>query len=145
VSKQADVTFFIDRSISQKTVPEALNKTGASVEKHDDHFLPETSDVEWLQEISNRGWVILTKDAKIGSRTLEVAAIARTNARVFILVSGNLTSKQMASILVDALEKLKKFSQGNQAPFIAKLYKEGRVRIWRNRTQLLKLIREVEL
>jgi hypothetical protein len=38
------------------------------------------------------------------------------------------------------LPKLEKFTQGNQAPFIAKIYKDGRVELWRNRTWLLKLL-----
>ncbi len=42
--------------------------------------------------------------------------------------------------IVDVLEKLTKFTQGNQAPFIAKIYKDAGVKLWRNQTQLLKLL-----
>jgi hypothetical protein len=71
----------------------------------------------------------------------EVRAIARAGARVFILVSGNLTRQQIAALFVGVIEKMKKFTRGNQAPFIAKIYKDGRVELWRNRTQLLKLLK----
>jgi predicted nuclease of predicted toxin-antitoxin system len=91
--------------------------------------------------VSDSGWVVLTKDKAIGRRPNEVAAIARARAKVFSLASGNLTNKQMSDLLVAVLEKLKKFAQGNQAPFIAKIYKDGKVQLWRNRTQLLKLLK----
>ena len=90
MSKQPEITFFIDWSIGQRAVPEALRSVGATVETHLDHFPPETPDVEWLTEVSQRGWVVLTKDTKIRSRPLEVQAIASAGGKVFILVSGNL-------------------------------------------------------
>lgn len=135
----SEITFFIDCSISQKNVPIALRAAGVSVETLVDHFPRETSDIEWLQAVSQRGWVVLTKDKKIESRPLEVEAIAHAGARVFILVSGNLTSQQMAKLFVDVLGKLKKLMLGHKAPFIAKVYKDGRVQVWKNRQQLLKL------
>jgi predicted nuclease of predicted toxin-antitoxin system len=141
VSKQNDIVFFIDRAISQRSVPDALRAAGARVETHLDHFPPDTDDVDWLPSVSDRGWIVLTKDKAIGRRPNEVEAIARASAKVFSLASGNLTNKQMSDLLVAVLEKLKKFAQGNQAPFIAKIYKDGRVQLWRNRTQLLKLLK----
>lgn len=141
MSMPSEITFFIDCSISQKTVPIALQAAGVTVKTLVDHFPMETTDVEWLREVSQRGWVVLTKDKKIESRPLEVEAIAHGGARVFILVSGNLTSQQMAKIFVDVLGKLKKVTQGHKAPFIAKVYKDGRVQVWKNRQQLLKFIR----
>lgn len=76
MSKQPEITFFIDWSIGQKSVPEALRAVGAIVEVHGDHFAPETADVDWLPVVSEKGWVVLTKDEKIGSTPIEVEAIA---------------------------------------------------------------------
>ncbi|TVQ06020.1 MAG: hypothetical protein EA368_18070 [Leptolyngbya sp. DLM2.Bin27] len=59
MSKQGEVVFFIDWSISQRSVPEALRATGATVETHLDHFPPEAADVDWLPAVSDRGWVVL--------------------------------------------------------------------------------------
>jgi predicted nuclease of predicted toxin-antitoxin system len=142
VSKQGDVVFFIDWSISQRSVPDALRAAGATVETHLDHFPSEAADVDWLPAVSERGWIVLTKDEAIGRRPNEVAAIANAGARVFILASGNLTREQMANLFVAVLEKLEKFSRSNPAPFIAKVYKDGKIQLWRNRTQLLKVVRQ---
>lgn len=47
----------------------------------------------------------------------------------------------MANIFAQALEQMEKFAQSNQAPFIAKVYKFGKVRVWKNHTKLLKLLK----
>jgi hypothetical protein len=72
---------------------------------------------------------------------LEVLAIAQASARILILTSGNLRLNDMVSILVGSLEKMVRLTQVNQAPFIAKIYKDRRVSIWKNRNQLNKLLK----
>lgn len=47
----------------------------------------------------------------------------------------------MVDLFVEALERINKFTQGNQAPFIAKIYKDGKIQLWRNQTQLQKLLK----
>lgn len=130
--------FFID--CFGKTVVNALREAGALIEHHGDHFEQNTPDTEWLPVVGDRGWVVLTKDKAIAKNQLELMAIARAEVKVFILTSGNLTRQDMADILVDVLGKLKKFAQGNQAPFIAKVAKDKRVECWRTKTQLLKML-----
>ncbi|RFP61030.1 MAG: hypothetical protein BJG00_005690 [Limnothrix sp. CACIAM 69d] len=136
--------FFIDWCLG-KSVAKALREVGAQVEHHGDCFAQNTPDPEWLTVVGDRGWVVLTKDEAIGTNKLELGAIARAEARVFILVSGNLGRQQMAALFVEVLPKLERFSQGNQAPFIAKIYRDGRVELWKNRTQLLKLLKGRDL
>ena len=131
--------FFIDWCIG-KTVANALVAAGAQVEHHGDHFKQDTPDTEWLTVVGDRGWVVLTKDKAIAKNQLELMAIASAQVKVFILASGNLTRQEMADLFVDVLAKLKKFAQGNQAPFIAKVFKGRRVEPWKNRTQLLKML-----
>lgn len=135
----AQPIFFIDWCFG-KTVANALREAGALIEHHGDHFEQNTPDTEWLPVVGDRGWVVLTKDKAIAKNQLELMAIARAEVKVFILASGNLTRQEMADLLVNALEKLKKFTQGNQAPFIAKVSKNRRVELWKTRTQLLKLL-----
>jgi predicted nuclease of predicted toxin-antitoxin system len=136
--------FFIDWCLG-KSVANALIEAGAQVEHHGDYFAQNTPDPEWLKVVGDRGWVVLTKDGAIGTNVLESRAIARAGSRVFILVSGNLSRQQMSALFVGVLPKLTKFNQGNQAPFIAKIYKDGRVELWRNQIQLLKLLKGDEL
>ncbi len=134
------ITFFIDRALGKKSVPDALKTAGANVEIHADHFAPEAADVDWLPVVAQKGWVVLTKDVNIGRRYLEVLAIARYGAKVFVLTSGNLKSKEMADIFVEALDKMNAFSQHHKPPFIAKINKQSKIIMWKNSGELLKQI-----
>lgn len=118
-----------------------MRAAGATVEAHIDHFPIDSPDTEWLPEVSQRGWIVITKDWGLTSNLLEQRAIAAANAQVFILASGNYTGKEMAAILVKVLERLQKFVQGNQAPFIARISTNGQVQMRQNRTKLLKLLK----
>lgn len=140
MTKPQKPTFFVDRALGPSVV-KALQIVGAQVEAHADYFAPNSPDTEWLPVVSQRGWVVLTKDSRIGLNPLEIYAIAKAQARVFILVSGNLSRQQTAAVFAQALFGMERFTQGNQAPFIAKLYRESRITLWKNRTQLLKLLK----
>ena len=45
MSKRTKITYFIDWSLGQKAVPEALSNAGANFIKHYDCFAPDTPDV----------------------------------------------------------------------------------------------------
>ncbi|MEB3338052.1 MAG: DUF5615 family PIN-like protein [Leptolyngbyaceae bacterium] len=139
--KHQPITFFIDHCVSQKIVPEAMRSAGATVEAHIDHFSIDALDTEWLPEVSQRGWVVITKDFGLNSNFLELRAIAAANAKVFILTSGNFTGEEMAAILVEGISRLEKFVQGNQAPFIARIDLKGKVKLLQNKTKLSKLLK----
>jgi predicted nuclease of predicted toxin-antitoxin system len=134
------ITFFIDRALGKKSVPDALKTAGANVEIHCDHFAPEAADVDWLPVVAQKGWVVLTKDVNIGRRYLEVLAIAQHGAKVFVLNSGNLTSNEMVDIFVESLDKISAFSQNHEPPFIAKINKQSKIIMWKNSGELLKQI-----
>lgn len=132
--------FFIDWCLG-KTVSNALKAANITIEHHGDHFQQSTPDIEWLPIVGERDWIVLTKDKAIGKNILELRAIAQANVKVFTLVSGNLSRQQMADLFVEIIPRIGKFSQGNQPPFIAKIYKDGKITLWKNRTQLLKLLK----
>jgi predicted nuclease of predicted toxin-antitoxin system len=131
------ITFFIDRCLGSKRVVAALREAGLTVEIHEDHFAPDTLDVEWLPQVGEREWVVLTKDANISRRTLEKMAVARAGIRLFILASQNLASSEMIDILVQTIEPMKNLVHNHPAPFIAKIYRNHQVTMWRSCEELL--------
>jgi predicted nuclease of predicted toxin-antitoxin system len=131
------ITFFIDRCLGSKKVAVALREAGLTVEIHEDHFAPDALDVEWLPQVGEREWVVLTKDANISRRTLEKMAVARAEIRLFILASQNLASLEMINVLVQAIEPMKNLVYNHPAPFIAKIYRNHHVEIWRSRKELV--------
>lgn len=134
-------TYFIDRALG-KSVGQALQSLGVHIEFHHNHFTPDSPDTEWLPIVSQRGWIVLTKDENIGRNILELKQIALSKAKVFVLVSGNLSRQIMVNIFVNTIDKIEKITQGNQAPFIAKIYKDYKVILWKNKTKLTKLLKK---
>lgn len=133
-------TYFLDRALG-KSIGKALQSLGVKVEFHNQHFQPDAPDTEWLPIVSQNGWIVLTKDKNLGRNQLEIQAIAYANAKVFALVSGNINTAKMTTIFVSAIEKIDKFAQGNQAPFIAKIYQDSRLELWKNHTALKKVLK----
>lgn len=139
-SKQS--VFFIDRCLGKHPILEMLRETGVTVEIHDDHFPQNTPDQCWLPQIGQWGWIILTKDASIARNSVERQAVAHAGIRMFTLASKKLTGEETAIAFRDALNPMLKFIEKHPAPFIAKVYKDGKVSEWKDATELRKEINE---
>ena len=131
------ITFFIDRCLGNKLIVKTLRGAGLTVEIHDDHFGKNAPDVDWIPEIGQRGWVILTKDARIGKNRIERLAVADARVRMFTLASQSLSGTDMADIFLKAIPEMKKFIYEKPAPFIAKVYQGGKVKAWKDDLALL--------
>jgi predicted nuclease of predicted toxin-antitoxin system len=94
---------------------------------HDDHFLPDAKDEEWLTAVGRQGWVVLTKDTRIRYRNLERAALMRAGVGAFVLTAGDLKGDEMAQIFVKALPAISRFLAKHRKPFIAKVTRGGSV------------------
>lgn len=68
---------------------------------------------------------------------MERHAVARAKIRMFILASSKLTGEEIAMAFQKALESMLKFMEKNDAPFIAKVYKDGKVLAWKEANELL--------
>jgi hypothetical protein len=123
-------TFLVDESLGGNVVTSALREAGASVERLRDHFPPGTPDQEWLAEVGNRGWVVVTKDKRIRRRPAEVAAIVGANVRAFVLTSGNATGQAMAQAYVAALPAMRQYCRDFAPPFVATVSAAGRERVF---------------
>jgi predicted nuclease of predicted toxin-antitoxin system len=131
--------FFIDRCLGKK-LAESLRNVGATVEIHDDYFDPEINDEDWLRIVGERNWVVLTKDKKIATRSLELLAVAQGNVRLFAFADGNVRGDVVAQAFVNALQNMQGFIRGNQAPFIANVYQSGLVKPCKNKKELLRML-----
>lgn len=130
--------FFIDRCLGSVRLVNALRKSGITIEVHDDHFPQSAQDEDWLPEVGQRGWIVLTKDARIGNRLPERLAVASANIRMFVLASQNLSGQDMINSFREALPKMQQFAHDRPSPFIAKVYKNGEVNEWKTREDLLR-------
>lgn len=121
------VIFFIDRSVGKKAIAEPLRDAGLNVELHDDHFAQDAPDEEWLTEVGRRRWCVITRDDRIRYRRLEAQAVRHAKVAMFVIVSKNLTGPQTAEVILSALGSIRGFISSHRPPFIAKIYRDGRV------------------
>lgn len=131
------ITFFIDRCLGNRCIAETLRNSGITVEIHDEHFGKGAQDVMWLPEVGKRGWVVLTKDGKISNNLLERIAVARAYIKMFIFASQSLSGADMSEILLKAVVPMQEFVREHSAPFIAKIYRDSRIAMWKDQKMLL--------
>ena len=109
-------------------IPAILSSAGFHVEKFIDHFPKSTPDMEWLQEVGRRGWIVLSKDKMIRKRKLEREALRNAKVGAFILTSGSMTAKETAEAFINAHKGMLRFLEANPRPFIATVSRDGKVR-----------------
>jgi len=136
-SDSQSTIFFIDRCLGKHPILEKLRATGIQIEAHDDHFPRGATDEQWIPQVGKKGWVVLTKDKRISYNTMERQAVARAGIRMFTLASTKLSGEDTAIAFSKALQTMLNFLRKHPAPFIAKVYKDGKVMLWKDAEQLL--------
>lgn len=130
------ITFFIDRCLGSKCIPEKLIERGISVEIHDNHFDKAAKDTKWLPIVGDKKWVVFTKDTRIGKNTLERIAVASAKIKMFTFASQDIRGEEMAEILLNSITKIQEFVRKNDAPFIAKIYRDAKLKMWKDHIAL---------
>jgi hypothetical protein len=113
--------FFTDRDLGN-AIPDALKAAGFSVERHDDHFNPNTLDEEWLPAIAAKGWVAFSKNKKIQKVGYERDAAMRSGLALFFLI-GRMVHADHATNLVATMGRVIHFRNKYDAPFMARIYR----------------------
>jgi len=136
VEKTCKIVFFLDTCLGNSKIAGAMRAMGISVETHDQHFRKNALDTEWISQIAEKEWVILTKDERIGKNALERQVVARTGLRMFTFTSQQLSGDDMVKILEKAIIPMQKFIEKKSAPFIAKIHNNGSVKEWKTAQDL---------
>lgn len=121
------LTFFLDRCLGKEPIRSRLRQTGAKVEVFDNHFRQDERDEIWLAAVAQRGWVVLTKDARIRRRPAERSALESSGAMVFILTSKNLNGEQIAQAFVKALPRICRMVSCHSGPILRRVDRHGRI------------------
>ncbi len=112
-------------------VRDELRKAGVRVELFASYYHHDTPDEVWLKDIGERGWVVLMRDKKIGKRFLELDALLDGGVKAFALVAGQLKDVDNAAILIKAFPKILDAIEANDFPFIAKVFRDSTVEVWK--------------
>jgi len=95
---------------------------------HDDHFPQNATDSEWLTAAGQSDWIVVTRDERIRYRIVEKQALRRAKVRAFVLAAhGDLRAESLADILLKALPKIREIARKEKPPFIAKIWRDGKV------------------
>ena len=101
-----------------------LRAAGLHVEVHDDHFRQDALDPEWLTDVGERNWIVVTRDERIRYNVAEKQAMRRA----FVLAAqGDLRADMLAQNFLKALSKIRRVVEKQSPPFIAKISRSGDV------------------
>jgi PIN like domain len=120
---------FIDRNSGGRTFRALIENQGVAVKLHDEYFSMNTEDPDWLREVGERGWIMITGDAKVTRAPLFLSTLTRTTARVFILKELNgATPEGKAQCVISHYERIVSICQTHKAPLLWKINKDGSLR-----------------
>ena len=81
------------------------------------------SDVQWIEEATNHGDVLLTKDLRIATNPLEAVAIYRVSARAFGLARRDIDGQTMASYFLDNQNRIFRMADRPAGPYVVSVSK----------------------
>jgi PIN domain-containing protein len=121
--------FFTDRSLGSKIVPQALRAAGWKIETMDERYGVEPSqlisDVQWIEEATLAGDVLLAKDLRIAKNVLEATAVYQTSARAFVLARRDIDGPTMARYFIDNEPQIMSMARRVAGPYVVAVSREG--------------------
>jgi len=127
LEKTKEPVFYLDEAIGTHDVPNALRAAGVKVELVDDVLYCGALDEEWIKYVGKSKRLAITKDKRIRHRQIEIQAIKKYKAKIFSFTSGNMSGKEMADIAVKTLNKMIKYADNHDGPFIVSITKNGNI------------------
>ena len=124
------MVYFTDRDLG-KRFPEILAVAGLTVERHHDHFAPDSPDEEWLEVVGKQGWVVITHDQRIRYKPNELAAVIKHSVALLVVI-GHAPYPQLARHFVATVPKIDALLAAHKSPLIAKVYRPSPAEIAAN-------------
>jgi len=124
-------TFFVDRGLGRRLVPEVFSAAGFEVVLMADLYPggadQTVSDDTWIADVSELGWVALTKDTAIVRHHED--ALRRSTLRVFALSNANIAGKEMAERYRTNLHRIVQRTR-KPGPYVDVVHKDRLERRW---------------
>ena len=123
----ATVLFF-DRDVGT-AFPMALNvlTLPTAVEYHQEHFLPDARDDEWMPDVGSRGWILVGHDRMHHRRPLESQAIQEYQMGCFYLWGAQAPSWEKMRCFLNAYERILDVIEATPKPFIYRINRASRL------------------
>jgi len=98
-------------------------------ERYGVHGSQDIKDVQWIEEATEHGDVLLCKDLKIASNPLEAAVIYRVSARAFGLARRDIVGPSMVSCLLDNEQRIFRMARRAVGPYVVSVSGNGLRRV----------------
>ena len=98
-------------------------------ERYGAHESQLVSDVQWIEEATDHGDVLLTKDLRIAANPLEAATVHRVSARAFGLARRDIDGPTMASYFLDNQNRIFRMAGRAAGPYVVSVSKAGLRRV----------------
>ena len=132
-TRELSLRFFLDRNLGSRTVPETLRAAGWTLETMDERYGSDESqnisDVQWIEEATDHGDVLLTKDLRIAANPLEAAAVNRVSARAFGLARRDIDGPTMAAYYLDNQYRIFRMASRAVGPYVVSISRAGLRRV----------------
>ena len=121
--------FFLDINLG-KQVATTLRSAGIDLVTLEEYFSKRTEkkyearktpDAVWLKIVSEKKWVVITKDKRIRSIPAERKAIIDNSVRCICLANGNHTARENAERILDNMDQIIRVCK-KPGPFICMVY-----------------------
>jgi predicted nuclease of predicted toxin-antitoxin system len=116
--------FFFDNNVSKKIV-EGLKAFGEEVVHLQDKFPEDSADIEWLQYVGEKGFVLITRDERVRRNPAEMAAIRKFKVATFFLGGSHLDRCKLIQQVVRNWPRIKELSGRTQPPFAYRIPPTG--------------------
>ncbi len=112
--------YWVDRSLGAHIVPRALREAGIAIATYADLYPndPAVEDAIWIPVVTERGYVILTKDKQIRHSPVEIEAIRLAGARYVCLSAKNMRGDEQAECLLDHWKTIDALVANKPAPLL---------------------------
>lgn len=128
-ARESGLSFFLDRGLGSKVVPRALREAGWLLETMDERYGKDDSqrieDVQWIEEATIRGDVLLCKDLAITRNLVEARVIFMSGARVFALANAAMTGQDMADVFLANEARIVHAARRVTEPFVFAVGRDG--------------------
>lgn len=98
--------FFLDECLASRAIVARLREAGIVVQTHEDNLDRGVPDEEWISYVASRGWIAVTKDARIMRRGLERLAVESSGAVLVVLSRGDWSASTCAEALIVAAPRV---------------------------------------
>ncbi|MFI7641037.1 hypothetical protein [Nonomuraea sp. NPDC049400] len=128
-AQDSGLSFFLDRGLGSRIVPNALREAGWVLETMYERYGKDDSqriaDVQWIEEATIRGDVLLCKDLAITRNLVEARVIYMSGARIFALAHAGVVGREMAAIFLANEANIVHAAQRVTEPFVFAVGRDG--------------------